>query len=63
MKPNITLSTGRVVYHRPYKNGATEAYLLNDETMTDDEWQEYCQKLFNLNRIKSLNLNLHKVTA
>lgn len=42
MKFPITLSTGRTVFHRPYHNGATEAYLLNDDTMTEAEWQEYC---------------------
>lgn len=45
-KPNITLSTGRVVAHRPYlsngvPNGVTEAYLLNGDVMTDAEWTEY----------------------
>jgi hypothetical protein len=58
MRENITLSTGRTVYHRPYlsngkPNGATEAYIsesvtLNgvefkvEKSMTDDEWKEYC---------------------
>ena len=45
-KPNITLSTGRIVAHRPYlsnghPNGATEAYLLDGDVMTDSEWEEY----------------------
>ena len=39
---SITLSTGRVVYHRPALNGATEAYLMNGECMTNLEWKEYC---------------------
>ena len=43
MKPPIYLSTGRIVFHRPYTNGAIEAYLLNNECMTDSEWTEYCQ--------------------
>ena len=46
-KPNVTLSTGRTVAHRPYlsegvPNGATEAYILGGREMTDAEWQEYC---------------------
>ena len=52
-KPNIQLSTGRVVAHRPYlsngqPNGATEAYLTDGTEMTDDEWTEYCSILSNL---------------
>jgi hypothetical protein len=43
MKPPINLSTGRIVFHRPAQNGATEAYLLNNECMTNAEWAEYCQ--------------------
>lgn len=43
MKPPINLSTGRIVFHRPAQNGAIEAYLLNNECMTNAEWAEYCQ--------------------
>jgi hypothetical protein len=43
MKPPIYLSTGRIVFHRLHENGSTEAYLLNNECMTDSEWTEYCQ--------------------
>lgn len=58
MKPDVTLSTGRVVSHKPYlsngkPNGATEAFILckitlngvvfeTHKEMTDDEWREYC---------------------
>ena len=47
MKSNITLSTGRVIGHRPYlsnnePNGATEAYVIGGGNMTDSEWREYC---------------------
>jgi hypothetical protein len=58
MRENVTLSTGRIVCHRPYlsagePNGATEAFIresvtLNGVTfsiekpMTNDEWREYC---------------------
>jgi len=45
-KPDVTLSTGAVVKHRPYlshglPNGATEAYLSDDRAMTSAEWVEY----------------------
>ena len=45
-KPDVTLSTGAVVKHRPYlshglPNGATEAYLSDDRIMTSAEWIEY----------------------
>ena len=43
MKPPIYLSTGRIVFHRPHENGSIEAYLLNNECMTDSEWTEYCK--------------------
>ena len=51
-RPPITLSTGRIVLHRPYlsngePNGATEAYLQDGSEMTDDEWAEYCSILNN----------------
>lgn len=41
----ITLSTGAIVLHKPYGNGATEAYLENGRNMTDAEWIEYCKIL------------------
>lgn len=49
-KPDIVLSTGRVVSHRPYlsngeANGATEAYIKDGGEMTNEEWIEYCQIL------------------
>jgi hypothetical protein len=39
------LSTGNVVAERPLENGATEAYLLGGDNMTEREWEEYCGKL------------------
>ena len=47
-KPDVVLSTGAVVKHRPYlsaglPNGATEAYLSDDREMTSAEWIEYNQ--------------------
>ena len=58
MRNTITLSNGRIVYHRPYlingvPNGATEAYICESVTlngvtfrvekeMSNDEWREYC---------------------
>jgi hypothetical protein len=39
----VNLSSGRIVFHRPAQNGATEAYLLNGECMTNTEWTEYCR--------------------
>lgn len=43
MKPPFNLSTGSIVFHREHENGATEAYLLDNECMTNAEWAEYCQ--------------------
>jgi len=47
MKPNITLSNGRVVAHRDYlltgQPYATEAFMLDGGTMSDFEWSEYCK--------------------
>lgn len=45
-KPDIVLSTGAVVKHRPtlsagLPNGATDAYLSNGKAMTTAEWLEY----------------------
>lgn len=50
MKPNITLSSGRVIGHKPYlsnglPNGATEAYVIGGGNMTNDEWHEYCHRM------------------
>lgn len=58
MRENITLSTGRVVAHKPQTiagqpTGATEAFILSHyvisgvkiekhSEMTNAEWQEYC---------------------
>lgn len=44
-KEDVSLSTGRVVTHRPTTNGASEAIILGDESapMTDAEWDEYCE--------------------
>jgi len=47
-KPDILLSTGRTVSHRPYlsngkPNGATEAYIVGGDEMTNEEWAEYCK--------------------
>lgn len=43
MKQDIKLSTGRVVSHKPYHNGATEAFMLDGGEMSTDEWIEYCK--------------------
>ena len=47
-KPDVVLSTGAVVKHRPYlsaglPNGATDVYLSNGKAMTSAEWIEYNQ--------------------
>jgi len=65
MKTDITLSTGRIVSHKPYlsngvPNGATDAFILQKVTingvtfeahkeMTSDEWAEYCKITSNNN--------------
>jgi hypothetical protein len=44
MKPDITLSTGRVIVHTPYHNGATMATPSTGPVeMTDAEWAEYVE--------------------
>jgi hypothetical protein len=48
MKPDVKLSTGRIVSHRPYlsngePNGATEAFIVGGHEMTSQEWQEYVE--------------------
>lgn len=45
-KPNITLSTGRVVRHTRMANGATDASIVGENPeMTPAEWEEYCAVL------------------
>jgi len=46
MRKDVTLSTGRIVSHRPYlsngePNGATEAFIVGGYEMTNEEWLEY----------------------
>jgi len=46
MRPDVTLSNGRIVSHKPYlsagkPNGATEAYMQDGGNMSDEEWKEY----------------------
>ena len=62
-KPNVTLSTGRVIGHRPYlsagvPNGATEAYVVGDDNanMTNEEWTEYCAILRSENNTQPANV-------
>jgi len=43
MKENVTLSNGRIVTHKPYHNGATEAFMLDGGEMSNEEWIEYCK--------------------
>lgn len=44
MIPNITLSTGRVIVHTPYLNGATMATPnTGAQAMTHAEYAEYLQ--------------------
>lgn len=61
MRQDITLSTGRVVSHKPYMvagepNGAIEAFILTHyviggikiekhSELTNQEWAEYCSIL------------------
>ena len=46
MRKDVALSTGRIVSHRPYlsngePNGATEAFIVGEHEMTNEEWLEY----------------------
>lgn len=41
MRSNITLNNGRIVAHKTMPNGATEAYMLDNGLMSNDEWLEY----------------------
>ena len=39
----ITLKNGRLVKHRPMSNGATEGYMADGGTMSNEEWTELCE--------------------
>jgi hypothetical protein len=41
MRSNITLNNGRIVTHKHMPNGATEAYMLDNGAMSNEEWSEY----------------------
>jgi hypothetical protein len=41
MRSNVTLNNGRIVTHKPMPNGSTEAYMLDNGMMSNDEWLEY----------------------
>ena len=50
MRPDVTLSNGRIVSHKPYlsagkPNGATEAYMQDGGNMSNEEWKEYVSLL------------------
>ena len=64
-RPDITLTSGTIVHHRPMSNGAQEAYLHTGNLMTEAEWQDYYhilagtlsrkpQKLHTLSRIRAI---------
>lgn len=40
-RPRVLLSTGKVIVHHPFPNGAHEACVLGGGEMTDSEWIEY----------------------
>jgi hypothetical protein len=46
-KPDVVLTNGRVVTHRPMANGAHEAIMLNDpaDEMSHAEWEDYCARI------------------
>ena len=52
MKENITLSNGRIVTHKPYHNGATEAFMLDGKEMSNEEWIEYCKLTYPKTKVK-----------
>lgn len=51
-RENIILSSGAIITHKRMKNGAQEAIVSNRKTgtMTDNEWEEYCQIIVNKNK-------------
>lgn len=57
LTPNITLSTGRIITHAFMTNGAQSANVLGDEsaTMTEAEWDEYCELLKGVRNPTTLN--------
>lgn len=42
MKPDVKLSTGRVIKHREEATGAHTAYSDDGKAMSGAEWAEYC---------------------
>lgn len=58
MRKDITLSTGRTIGHRPYlingqPNGATEAFVIDGDEMTNAEWVEYCQAIHSPEKVSA----------
>jgi hypothetical protein len=45
---DIALENGRVVKHKPWGDGATEAYMDDGGAMSESEWGEYCLHRANL---------------
>ena len=41
-KPDVTLSSGRVVSHYVMNNGAQHAYMADGGRMSEAEWSDYC---------------------
>lgn len=44
-KPDIVLSNGTIIKRTRMENGATYAKPSDRETMTDAEWQEFCEAI------------------
>jgi hypothetical protein len=45
LRPDVTLSNGRVIRHEYMPNGVQNAIMVDGELMSDDEWNEYCELL------------------
>lgn len=46
-KPGFTLPSGRAVRHEEMPNGAQDVFMVDGASMTESEWEEYCQICLN----------------
>ena len=45
LRPPVTLSDGTVLRHRFMDNGAQEVYIDGSASLTESQWDEYCDRL------------------